>query len=126
LAKILIVDDDPQITSLVSIALTRMGHDVEIANSGLAALDAVRSGPPEVMLLDFTMPDITGADVLEGMQSVPGAATTQVVLATGELNPGECPGVYQVLPKPYKLADLYGAVDGALAARGGAIPEAGQ
>jgi two-component system phosphate regulon response regulator PhoB len=115
LARILIVDDDPQITMLVRIALVRVGHEVEEANCGEDAVAAVLAHPPDLVLLDYVMPDLSGAEVIEQLRRHPECACVPIVMATGELEPDEYPHVLQVLGKPYKLDELYAAVNAALA-----------
>ena len=115
MARILIVDDDRQITMLVRIALVRVGHEVEEVNCGRDAVAAVLASPPDLMLLDYVMPDLTGAEVIEELRRHPVCACLPIVMATGELAPDECADVLQVLGKPYKLDELYAAVNAALA-----------
>lgn len=114
MARILIVDDDPQITMLIRIALVRAGHKVEEANCGRDAVAAVLAHPPDLVLLDYVMPDLSGAEVIEELRRHPECARVPVVMATGELAPDECAGAVQVLGKPYKLDELYAAVNAAL------------
>lgn len=115
MARILIVDDDPQITMLVRIALVRVGHEVEEANCGRDAVAAVLANPPDLVLLDYVMPDLCGAEVVEELRRHPECACVAIVMATGELEPDECVGALQVLGKPYKLEELYAAINAALA-----------
>lgn len=100
---------------LVRLALVRVGHEVEEANCGRDAVAAVLAAPPDLVLLDYVMPDLSGAEVIEELQQHPECADVPIVMATGELEPEECPGVLQVLSKPYKLEELYAAVAAALA-----------
>lgn len=62
--KILIVDDDENIAELVSLYLTKECFDTKIANDGEAALSAVKSYMPDLMLLDIMLPGIDGYEVL--------------------------------------------------------------
>ena len=86
MARILIVDDDRQITDLIEIALSRLGHDVITARCGQEALLAARQDAPDLVLLDLVMPDMNGDEVLAEMRSDPDLAGLQVVLATGEVD----------------------------------------
>ncbi len=115
MASILVADDDRQITMLVRLALMRVGHEVTEANCGRDALDMALASPPDLMLLDYVMPDLSGAEVIKELRQHPECADVPIVMATGELEPEECPGVLQVLSKPYKLEELYAAVAAALA-----------
>ena len=62
-ARILVVDDEPNITELVAMALRYEGFDVDIAASGRAALEAATSTPPQLIVLDVMLPDLEGFDV---------------------------------------------------------------
>jgi response regulator RpfG family c-di-GMP phosphodiesterase len=67
-ARILAVDDTPEcLESLVPLLLHR-GYEVQTAENGEAALLAVRENPPEIVLLDINMPDLSGYQVAERMK----------------------------------------------------------
>src|SRR4051794_6762696 len=65
MAKILIVDDEPDLTSAVGRCFERTGHDVLRAATGEQAVAMVQAEHPALMLLDLKLPDITGFEVLE-------------------------------------------------------------
>ena len=62
--RALVVDDEPNITELISTVLRYDGWDVSTADCGLAALTQARDGKPDVMVLDVMLPDIDGFEVL--------------------------------------------------------------
>lgn len=62
-ARILVVDDEPNIQAAVRPLLTSSGYDVITAMSGRAALDAVERQSPDVVVLDLGLPDIDGIEV---------------------------------------------------------------
>jgi DNA-binding response OmpR family regulator len=62
--KILIVDDDENIAELISLYLTKECFDTNIVGDGSAALEAVASYQPDLVLLDIMLPGINGYDVL--------------------------------------------------------------
>ena len=62
--RILVVDDEPSITDLVSMALRYEGMEVKVANTGRAALEAVTEFRPHLIILDVMLPDIDGFEVL--------------------------------------------------------------
>ena len=62
-AHVLVVDDEPAITDLLSTALRYMGYQVTTAASGQAALDAVSRGSPDIVVLDVMLPDLDGFEV---------------------------------------------------------------
>jgi len=62
--RILVVDDEPDITALVAYHLVMAGHRVATAPSGRDALEAAREERPALIVLDLTLPDLSGLDVL--------------------------------------------------------------
>ncbi|MGO9957264.1 MAG: response regulator transcription factor [Solirubrobacteraceae bacterium] len=67
--RVLVVDDELNITELVSLGLRYEGFDVSSAHDGRGALRAVREFKPELMILDVTMPDIDGFEVVRRMRA---------------------------------------------------------
>src|SRR3989442_7945797 len=63
-ARVLVVDDEPNITELVAMALRYEGFTVQTAATGRAALDAVTAFTPALVILDVMLPDIDGIEVL--------------------------------------------------------------
>jgi len=61
--RILVVDDEPSIVDAVATALRYEGYDVEEARTGRAALEAVAREEPDLIVLDWMLPDIAGIDV---------------------------------------------------------------
>jgi two-component system OmpR family response regulator len=68
-ARVLVVDDEPNITELVSLGLRYEGFDVSSAHDGRGALRAIRELKPELVILDVTMPDIDGLEVVRRMRA---------------------------------------------------------
>jgi DNA-binding response OmpR family regulator len=61
--KVLVVDDDPKIVSLIRLYLEQEGYHVLVARDGLAALNAARQQQPDLILLDLLLPQVDGLDV---------------------------------------------------------------
>jgi two-component system OmpR family response regulator len=61
--RILVVDDEPSIVDAVATALRYEGYDVEEARTGRAALEAVAREEPDLIVLDWMLPDVAGIDV---------------------------------------------------------------
>ena len=94
-SKILVVDDDPNVVELVRLYLERDGHEVLIANDGVAGLEMAREELPDLIVLDLMMPRMDGMEVcrtLRAESSVPVIMLTAMVeeddrLAGLELRP---------------------------------------
>jgi len=67
-AKILIVDDEPNVVHMVSYTLIAEGFEVVVAQNGAEALSKVQTEAPDLVLLDVMLPDISGADVCEQLR----------------------------------------------------------
>ncbi len=61
--RILVVDDEPYITDLLTTGLQFEGFAVEVATTGTEAVQKVRSTRPDLVLLDVMLPDIEGIDI---------------------------------------------------------------
>ena len=67
-AKILVVDDDPDILDALTMILESQGHQVTTARSGTEALDNLRAEKPDLMILDLLMPKMDGFAVCKELQ----------------------------------------------------------
>jgi CheY-like chemotaxis protein len=63
-AKILCIEDDPDMIDYITLILGKAGYDVIGANGGTEGLEAMRHEKPDLILLDLMMPDMDGAEVL--------------------------------------------------------------
>ncbi|MEO0014594.1 MAG: hypothetical protein RLZZ535_2983, partial [Cyanobacteriota bacterium] len=68
-AKILIVDDQPDNTQLLSIILTLQGYEVAECNRGQSAINLAKANPPDLILLDVSMPEMSGFEVCQILKS---------------------------------------------------------
>ncbi len=67
--RILVVDDDPSVTSLLKRGLSHEGFAVDVASSGPQGLDLARERPPDLVILDVMMPGVDGLQVLERLRA---------------------------------------------------------
>jgi two-component system OmpR family response regulator len=67
--RVLVVDDEPSLTALLSMALRYEGWDVKTAGDGRTAIKLAREHRPDVVVLDMMLPDIGGLDILHRMRS---------------------------------------------------------
>jgi adenylate cyclase len=80
--SILVVDDDAVNRQMLSTLLAREGHRVETAQHGRQALDMLRAGPFDVVLLDIVMPEMDGYEVLAQIKEDPALRHLPVIMIT--------------------------------------------
>ncbi|MFN2466457.1 MAG: response regulator [Candidatus Dormibacteria bacterium] len=87
---VVLAEDDPDVAAMNKFALVSAGHHVEIAHDGVEAIEAVRRGDPDLLILDLEMPRANGVEVVEELRGDP---TTEdqpvVVLSNAELTPDQ-------------------------------------
>lgn len=120
-AQILIVDDEPNVSSFMARALQAKGFSVDIADNGRAGLDRAMAMAYELVILDLRMPDINGVRVLKEFRRdrpqqrvmvVSAAAGVEVKVRCLEL------GAVDFLAKPFELAELTARVSARVGAPG--------
>jgi signal transduction histidine kinase/CheY-like chemotaxis protein len=107
--RVLIIDDNVELTRIMQDILIGAGHQVEIAHDGGAGLDAFHQGHHELVITDIGMPGMSGWDVAQAVKQ--GAPGTGVILVTGWGKPAyqnriDESGVDALLPKPVDKAKL--------------------
>lgn len=109
--RFLVVDDDPDVREVLTRMLERLGHAVDVAGDGLQAVEALAVESYDVVLLDQTMPRMTGEDVVRWLRDHPDRAEgLRVVIVSAWV--GELRGHFQelgvndVLAKPLRLQQL--------------------
>ncbi|CAA9327487.1 MAG: hypothetical protein AVDCRST_MAG16-1122 [uncultured Frankineae bacterium] len=80
--RVLVVDDDATIAGVARLCLELEGFAVDVVSDGSAALQAVRADPPDLVLLDVTMPGLSGLDVVRRLRAEAATAALPVMLVT--------------------------------------------
>ncbi len=83
-AKILVIDDEPQITEIIEAFLTNAGHQVFVNNVATEGLKKAKQIKPDIILLDIMMPGTDGYSVCNELKNDPVTANTPVVFLTGK------------------------------------------
>jgi DNA-binding response OmpR family regulator len=78
MAKILVVDDEPSITNLVSAYLKPEGYEVYIAADGNAGLKAARAFKPDLIILDIMLPGMDGIELLSRLRREGGIEASEI------------------------------------------------
>ena len=84
-AKILVIDDEPNVQTLLDMRLRQQGYDVLFADNGWKGLQLYRQEHPHVVVLDLKMPELDGVTVLREIRSVDLAQP--VIIFTGDTAP---------------------------------------
>jgi len=123
MAKILVVDDSSLSRKISRRILEEAGHTVEDVADGLAALERYALARPDLVVLDVTMNEMDGLEVLRQLRAMDPAA--RVVMATADAQTStrtlsEAGGAVGFVLKPLIAGPLLRAVDAALVPQGGA------
>jgi len=112
--RVLVVDDDLPIRRLVRSVLSRRGFSVDEAPGGREALEKIAWDGYDAIVLDLTMPDISGYDVLGAISQVrPNSKCVVIISAAGpaDFAKADAPIVRAKLPKPFDIEKLVEAVE---------------
>ncbi|MDI5963053.1 response regulator [Streptantibioticus silvisoli] len=106
--RVLIVDDEPQLLRALKIGLTARGYQVSTARDGGSALRLASRRPPDLVLLDLGLPDVSGLDVIEGLRA--GSSAPIIVLSgrtdtTGKIAAFDA-GADDYVTKPFDMGEL--------------------
>jgi DNA-binding response OmpR family regulator len=110
-ARILIVEDEPNIVESLSFILRRAGFDVETATDGAQALDRVRRQPFSALVLDIMLPGMNGFDVLKAIRADRALAALPVIVLTAkgqadDRRTAEAMGASAFITKPFSNAEV--------------------
>lgn len=108
---ILIVDDEVEIIHLLRDILIDEGYEVRTARNGAEALRSVASTFPALVLLDYSLPDMTGAEVLRRLRGAGHDDLPVVMMSAGtRVEAMRLPGIAAFLAKPFDLDAVIGCV----------------
>jgi CheY-like chemotaxis protein len=116
--KVLVVDDEQLVRKLVRRALEQRGHVVVEAPNGTSALAMFAEANADVMVIDLTMPDLDGIEVIKRIRAT--GSQLPVVLSSGYLNvladrPADRRLIDEFLTKPFTIPELIAAIEAAIA-----------
>lgn len=106
-----LAEDDPDIQLVAKLALKRAGFTVKVVGNGQEALDAIREEPPDVILLDWMMPELDGPETCRRLKSDPSTAAIPVIFLTAksqeaEIQRGLSLGAAGYVTKPFDALAL--------------------
>ncbi|MEO8540822.1 MAG: response regulator [bacterium] len=108
MSRILLIDDESPIVEVLSRSLRAHGHDIRVATTGIDGLLALTEEVPEVMLLDVSLPDITGWELLRRMSQRDRDRVPVIVFSASPLAPSRVEEFRPagVLTKPFPIEAL--------------------
>ncbi|MCS4535844.1 MtrAB system response regulator MtrA [Corynebacterium sp. HS2168-gen11] len=110
--KILVVDDDPAISEMLTLVLQSEGFDAVVVNDGAQAVDVFFREEPDLVLLDLMLPGMNGIDICRAIRQ---RSTTPIVMLTAKTDTvdvvlGLESGADDYVPKPFKAKELVARV----------------
>ncbi|MEM2855803.1 MAG: response regulator [Candidatus Nitrosocaldaceae archaeon] len=115
--KILVIDDNKDITDLLVKVLTIVGHIVKASNNGIEGLESIQNDKFDIVFLDIAMPDFSGLDVINNLVKNGKINSTKIVLFTAssitddEVNKLINIGVHSCLRKPVRIDTLLAKIN---------------
>ncbi|MBT2774376.1 response regulator [Halomonas sp. ISL-60] len=111
MAKVLVVDDEPNIVLSLEFLMEQAGFEVVTAEDGEQALARVNDSHPDLLLLDISLPGISGFDVLERLRGEAATAQLPIIMLTAhgrdvEREKGMALGADDYITKPFSTQSL--------------------
>ncbi|NVF14647.1 response regulator transcription factor [Vreelandella maris] len=111
MVKVLVVDDEPNIVLSLEFLMEQAGFEVVTAEDGEQALARVNDSQPDLLLLDISLPGISGFDVLERLRSEEATAQLPIIMLTAhgrdvEREKGMALGADDYITKPFSTQSL--------------------
>ncbi|MEK7312437.1 MAG: response regulator [Chloroflexota bacterium] len=117
--KILIMDDEQDTLTMLSMTLKLAGYEVASAETGQKAISLIPEFKPDALILDVMMPDISGIDVLDAVKKqiaiLPAVIFLSASVRNEDVDAGMAAGAYTYLVKPVLREKLIETVKAALA-----------
>lgn len=111
MARILVVEDEPNNLELALRIVRHAGHDATVATDGITALELAQSQRPQLILLDLQLPKLDGWTVVRELRREPWAKGIPIIAVSASATPGDeykalAAGCTAFLSKPYYPATL--------------------
>ena len=106
--KILVIDDDAQLVSLIQIRLEANGYEVITAYDGQEALEKIRGWMPDLIILDLMLPKLPGEEVCREVRKDEKTKNIPIIMLTGKTSDtdrvvGRVIGADCYMPKPFEV-----------------------
>ncbi|MEY8841652.1 response regulator transcription factor [Cribrihabitans sp. XS_ASV171] len=113
--KVLLIEDEPNITEAIRFLLTRDGWQVETHEDGTTAVNKVSESRPDLVILDLMLPGKSGMDILREVRELDGMERLPVLMLTArgqsrDRDMAEKAGVSRFMTKPFSNTEVLTAV----------------
>jgi DNA-binding response OmpR family regulator len=120
MVTVLLAEDDTDIRDLVTFKLRQQGYEVRAFEDGLSALASARDDPPDLAVLDITMPGMSGLDVCRELRADPATSDVPIILLTAraqesDIETGFSVGADDYVVKPFSPRELVSRMQAVLA-----------
>ncbi|TGD42849.1 response regulator [Pseudotabrizicola sediminis] len=114
-ARVLLIEDEPNITEAIRFILSRDGCDVTALADGAGAIAAVQAAKPDLVILDLMLPGVSGLEILAQLRADPATKTLPVMMLTAkgqgrDREAAERAGASHFMTKPFSNDDMRAAV----------------
>lgn len=125
---ILIVEDESDLAELLELNLRKAGYETAVVHKGRQALDAVSTRPPDLILLDLMLPELSGTEIAGRVRSNPKTASIPIIMLTAKGEEvdqivGLAVGADDYIPKPFSMKVLLARIEAVLRRAGKSDPE---
>lgn len=113
--RVLVIEDEPNISEALRFILTREGWQVEVSADGHAMLGQMQADPPDLVILDLMLPGLSGFDILKTLRAIELTRELPVLMLTAkgqgaDRAEAERLGVTRFMTKPFANAEVIAAV----------------
>ncbi|MCP4048042.1 MAG: phosphate regulon transcriptional regulatory protein PhoB [Gammaproteobacteria bacterium] len=117
--KVLVVDDDPAIREMIRFVLGKSGMKVRRAASGREALEKIGEKPPDILLLDWMMPNLSGTELTRYLRKNPLTKDIPIIMLTAKVTEddkvtGLNAGADDYITKPFSPRELVARIEAVL------------
>jgi CheY-like chemotaxis protein len=112
MSTILVVEDEPNVRKLVTVNLVQRGYRVLEAENGKQTWEHLHHQTPDLLVLDIKLPDLTGWDILDGLETIPDMPKDipVIVMTATPVDQNQMlqkyPCIVEILIKPFNTAKL--------------------
>lgn len=110
--RILVAEDQPDNQEIIRRRLTRRGHEVQVADNGRIAIEVALEWMPDLILMDVSMPEISGLDATTHLRSLPAFTSVPIIAVTAHAMASDrqrclAAGCTDFVSKPIEFKNLF-------------------